>query len=437
MRSIFLLHFAVLAAATLHAAPDSQQTPPTPVSAINRSLPSWVRLTGELRARGETVLGNRFTEGEDDSYLLQRVRLGVELKPLPYLQMFVQGQDSRVSFTDRINPAPFRDSADLRQAWFQFGHGEKSSFNFRIGRQELAFGEERLVGASNWGNVGRSFDAAKLAVQHDGYGATFFASSVVVPRDHAFDRHLDGDNLHGAYGSITRLIPQAAIEPYVFWRVAPRVQAEAGAFGRLDSKTTGFRWAGKLPYATEYTAEMVMQRGSWGNDSVSAWAGFWRLGRTFGRSDWRPTLRLELNHASGDKDPNDRLHGTFDVLYPTPHDKYGLADQVGWKNVNHIGLIGEVKPKQQLVLQAKVHDWWLDAARDGLYNSGGALLVRDRTGTSGTHVGEEVDLQVSWAAMPGLQVAGGVGHMFAGEFLRHATPGNSYTFAYTTLVYGF
>jgi hypothetical protein len=276
----------------------------------------------------------------------------------------------------------------------------------------------------------------KLVVQHNGYGATIFASSVVTARDHVFDRHVDGDNLHGVYGSLTRLIPQATVEPYAFWRVAPRVSAEAGV-GRLDSKTSGVRWAGKLPYATEYTAEMVMQRGSWGGDTVSAWAGFWRIGRAFGQSQWRPTLRLELNHASGDKDPNDRRHGTFDVLYPTPHDKYGLADQVGWKNVNHIGLIGEVRPKQQLILQAKVHDRWLDAARDGLYNSGGALLVRDRTGSAGTHVGKEIDLQASWAAMPGVQIAGGVGHMFAGEFLRHTTPGHVYTFVYTTLVYGF
>jgi hypothetical protein len=81
--------------------------------------------------------------------------------------------------------------------------------------------------------------------------------------------------------------------------------------------------------------ELAMQRGSWGGDSVSAWAGFLRFGRELGNFDWHPTVRLELNRASGDKNPNDGRHETFDVLDPTPHDKYGLADQVGWKNVKH------------------------------------------------------------------------------------------------------
>ena len=56
--------------------------------------------------------------------------------------------------------------------------------------------------------------------------------------------------------------------------------------------------------------------------------------------------------------PADGRHGTFDVLYPTAHDKYGMADQVGWKNVNHVGVILEAS-RGRLVLQAKGHDWWL------------------------------------------------------------------------------
>jgi hypothetical protein len=397
-----------------------------------------VRFTGELRAREEGFLANRFSAGQDDMYLLQRVRLAVSLQPLPWLGMFVQGQDSRVSFTDRINAAPpYQDSADLRQAWVQLGRGEDSTVSLRIGRQELAFGEERLVGASNWGNVARSFDAVRLGLRHGGYQATAFASSVVVPKDHVFDRHVDGDNLHGIYGSIDSWLPRGTVEPYVFWHVAPRIQSEAGRQAQLNHKTTGIRLAGQLPQAFEYTSEIALQRGSWGGDSVAAWAGYWRIVRSFNDQPWQPRVRLEFNHASGDANPADERHGTFEVLYPTPHDKYGLADQVGWKNINHVGLTGEFRPTKTLVLQAKAHDWWLASPHDGLYSAGGALLVRNRTGMSATHVGEELDVQVSWTPMPGLQLAGGVGRMFAGEFLNRTTPGHAYTFPYVTLVYGF
>ena len=125
----------------------------------------------------------------------------------------------------------------------------------------------------------------------------------------------------------------------------------------------------------------------------------------------------------------------FDVLYPTAHDKYGMADQVGWKNINHIGLIAEVKARPSVIFQAKVHDWWLASARDGLYNSGGALLVRDVTGSSGKHIGEEIDFQVLWNHKTNIAIGAGMGHMFPGKFVKRTTPGHSYTFPYVQLTY--
>lgn len=433
--SLALLLFALPGAEA--AEPPAPKAPPTTTGLINEQLPKWIRLSGEVRFREEGFLGNHFAEGEDDMYLLQRFRLGVQLQPLPWLHGFVQGQDSRVSFNSRVSSAPpLQDSADLRQAWMQIGRGEKGAVNLRVGRQELAYGEERLVGAGNWGNIARSFDAVKLVLRHGGYHADVFAASVVVPSDHNFDRHRAADNLHGIYSGIESLVPGATVEPYVFWRISPLVRREAGGQGRLDTKTAGIRWNGKLLQNFEYTTEMVLQRGSWAGDSVSAWAGLWRFGRVFPSLRWQPRVRVEANHASGDSNPADGRNGTFHVLYPTPHDKYGLADQVGWQNLNHIGVIGELRPRKSLVLQFKAHDRWLAAARDGLYNAGGALLVRDPTGRAGTHIGKEVDVQMLWTPAPNVLVGTGLGHMFPGEFLRRTTPGHSYTFPYVMITYG-
>ena len=425
---------AALAMAADPASGVNHATSPSEI--VNAHIPQWVRLSGELRAREEGFFGNHFTEGNDDMYLLQRVRLGVELRPTPWLTGFAQVQDARVSFADRVPAAPpLQDSLDLRQAYVQLG-GESHLLNLRVGRQDLAFGEERLVGASNWGNVARSFDAIRLGMHHGKYRFDAFASSVVVPRDHDFDKHIQGDNLHGLYGQIDGWIPKATLQPFVFWRLAPSVLTERGSRGHLDSKTIGVRWAGLLPAAFEYTVEMAAQRGSWGAEDVQAWAGFWRLGREFKNVVWNPRLRLEVNHASGDENLADGRHGTFDVLYPTAHDKYGMADQVGWKNVNHVGVILEVKPRPSLVLQAKGHDWWLASEKDGLYNSGGTLLVRDPTGRSGKHIGQEIDLQAIWTPSKHIALGGGVGHMFTGSFLQNTTPGHAYTFPYVQLTYG-
>ncbi|HBY62196.1 MAG TPA: hypothetical protein DEH78_20440 [Solibacterales bacterium] len=403
---------------------------PSLLAPVNQRLPKWIKLTGELRAREEGFFGNHFTEGQDDMYLLQRVRLGISLKPVRWFEAFAQGQDARVSFQSKIQAAPpYQDSADLRQAWVQFQAGpEKNHVTFRAGRQELGFGEERLVGAGNWGNVSRTFDALRLGVRQGNYAADVFAASVVVARDHFFDKRYQGDNLHGAYGSISGWVPGGKLEPFVFWRISP-----AG----YNHKTAGLRWFGKLPAHLEYTTEMALQRGLRSGRDVRAWAGLWRLGRTFSDVKWTPSLKLEVNHASGDRDPNDNRYETFDLLYPTPHDKYGLTDQVGWKNINHFGVIGEIKPRKTLAVQFKAHGWWLASARDGLYNAPGALLARDATGQSGRHVGEELDAQVIWNVRPGVQFTGGLGHLFPGEFLKRTTPGRGYTFPYVGMLYGF
>ena len=52
-----------------------------------------------------------------------------------------------------------------------------------MGRQELIYGEERLIGAFGWNNIGRAFDAAKLRWQNAWFGADFFTGYPVIPAD--------------------------------------------------------------------------------------------------------------------------------------------------------------------------------------------------------------------------------------------------------------
>ena len=132
---------AALAMAADPASGVNHATSPSEI--VNAHIPQWVRLSGELRAREEGFFGNHFTEGNDDMYLLQRVRLGVELRPTPWLTGFAQVQDARVSFADRVPAAPpLQDSLDLRQAYVQLG-GESHLLNLRVGRQDLALGAYR------------------------------------------------------------------------------------------------------------------------------------------------------------------------------------------------------------------------------------------------------------------------------------------------------
>ena len=85
---------------------------------------------------------------------------------------------------------------------------------------------------------------------------------------------------------------------------------------------------------------------------------------------------LDVAVADGDADPADGTRGTFDQLYPTPHDKYGLADQIGWKNIHHARAGFEITPLKGLPVTTNYHSWWLAETRDGIYNAGSASLAR-------------------------------------------------------------
>lgn len=145
--------------------------------------------------------------------------------------------------------------------------------------------------------------------------------------------------------------------------------------------------------------------------------------------DARPRLFGEYNVASGDENRSDGTRGTFDQLYPTGHDKLGLSDQVGWRNIRHARSGLEFKPARKWQATGSYHSWWLASATDGLHNAVGALVTRSPTGTAGTRVGQELDAQATYVYSPQLQINGGFAHVFPGEFLKTTTGGHSPSWA--------
>lgn len=81
----------------------------------------WLQLGGEIRERMETLEGVGFVD-KDNTYLLERLRLNLNLVPLSGLRFVFQAQDSRAFFTD-VSPAP-RDPMDLRIGYMQLGNSE-------------------------------------------------------------------------------------------------------------------------------------------------------------------------------------------------------------------------------------------------------------------------------------------------------------------------
>lgn len=410
-------------AADLPARTLSVATAARPSDSLAEHFPGWLRFGAEERMRLEGTGRIGFRDASD-LYLLNRLRLDLQLAPARWLKFTYEAQDSHVSWGNtRPAPTSQQDSMDLRSAFVELGDAESGLLALRVGRQSLAFGEGRLVADPNWSNVGRSFDAVRATIRYGKLRLDAFSATVVRVRDGDFNKPSPGDNFHGLYAAVESLVPDSSFEPYVFWRLSPGVKSELGPAGKLDTKTVGFRWAGRLPSQFEYSVEIGGQAGRMASDRVGAWAGHWALARVFRNRPGKPRLFAEHNHASGDADPRDGRRGTFDQLYPSSHDKFGLADQFMWSNVRHARAGLEWSLHRKLVWTGSYHSIWLASPRDGLYAPGGKLVARAQDGSAGSHVGQELDWHCVWSISKSMQVNPGYARIFPGGFLQRTLPG--------------
>jgi hypothetical protein len=405
---------------------------PAPLG-VDGQLTPWLQLRGEFRARIEGFAGGGFSESSD-AYWMDRFRFNATVAPKRAMKFVVQVQDARAfDKTAGSHLAPLRDTLDLRMAYAEFG----STSSIRVGRQELVFGEQRLLGHVSWLNTARTFDGARVTMKRPGWQLDAFAASVVTIQPDQFDKSGAGNGLFGAYLSTTAALPKQTLEPYFFWRQSPGMAAEIGGVADLHQATTGVRMAGALPSAFDYSIEAAVQTGSVGADTVQAWASHWLVGKALHGVPLRPRFFGEYNHASGDANRTDGIRGTFDQLYPTAHDKYGLADQVGWRNIRHARGGVELTPSAKWGVNGSYHSWWLASPTDALYSASGAAIARSTGGTAGRHVGQEVDGQVSFRYSPQFQVSGGYAYLIPGEFLKATTPGHAYSYPYLMFTYVF
>ncbi len=412
---------------------------PYPVEVLDAQLPSWLQLSGQYRARAERPVGIKYTTTRD-AYVLSQLRLDLEIHPTDWLILFTEGQDSRVAFNHHIaNAMPYQDTWDIRQAYVRIGAEKEGWVDFIAGRQVLSFGDERVVGPSDWLNEGRTFDALRLDLRHDRYKLSLFTSSVVVGRDGVIDHHIEGNDLYGAYGAMQNLIPGATLEPYVFWRLAPATipLAETAHRGHLSEVTPGVHLAGALRAGFDYDLEMDLQRGTLGVDSIRSWAGYWNLGRTFAHVPSAPHLYAECNYATGNNNPSGTTWSTFDQIYPSSHNKLDFADQVGRKNVEQIRAGAREKIVRKLKLNETWEDIWLATIHDALYASSGAISVAADPAAPSRRVGQELDFWAEAELNRGLSGGVGYGRLFAGRFLKTASAGKDYNYPFLFLTYRF
>jgi len=419
---------------------DAAAAPGTPMVDWSpaQKLPSWLQLGGQIRGRFEDPSGTSMVSSGSDAYYLSRIRVDLGIQPVSWLRFFVEAQDARVGgYNTAPAPATIYNPMDLRQGYVAVNaEGPLGvGVSLRVGRQELLFGGERLIGPADWG-MSRTFDALDLSVARGNARLDLFAGSAVLIDPTRFDRHKPGEHVYGAYGSIRNVLPGVNVEPYLLFKQTLLIKSEEGAIGDALVVSPGARVFGKAPGRLDYTVELVLQRGSYSGDRVVAMGQSYVAGWTMADSAWKPRVSVEYNYASGDPTSKDGLRGTFDQFYPSNHGYYGMIDQFGWKNLKNRRAGFDCLPHRKLKLRADYNQFYLATVEDSLYNSSGSSIVLNRKATS-NQIGWELNSVALYQWSKIWKFGFGYAHLFAGDYLKQAKAGFGYTYPYWMFVGNF
>jgi hypothetical protein len=264
----------------------------------------------------------------------------------------------------------------------------------------------------------------------------------VLIDNHNFNMSNDYEYFSGAYFN-SKLIPKQTTEWYFLARNAsanatsyPATTTQVVGSAR-DIYTVGFRVKsnpGEL-HGWDYTGEVMGQFGHYNDPALPvglnsleqrAYAFVAAGGYTFTDVLYTPRVGLEYDFGSGDHNPNDNKHETFDNLFPTNHKFYGFMDFVSLQNIHDVNVNSSIKPLPRLAVTANYHNFFLADTHDNFYTVTGAR--RGGIGTTpGTgyginpnydsYVGSELDLVTTYNINPQTIFEVGFGHFFTGKYI--------------------
>ena len=466
----------------------AQYTPPPPprpfpgfanerLRADNPYMSAWdIALGGRLRVEskhnaGFTDAGSNWDfsarpqDDNDNTYTLLRLmpRVGYTDKRWAFLaeaRTSYSYQDERYSPTAPGSGLAERDGpVDLHQAYVYLGNHKECPVSLKLGRQELVYGDQRLVGHFRWNNNARTFDAAKLRWQNAAFGVDVFTGGVVYNEHNRFNTANPDDIFSGAYFNFPTLRPNEIVEAYFLARnvergiatddwsgvAAPfrfpaaqdlytaglRVRSKPGAYGSWDYGVELMYQFGHRTAVFPATPPAAALAAPWLDHK--AYAGVLQGGYTWTEHAWQPRLALIYSHGSGDRSAADARSQTFQNLFPTNHLFYGYMDLSSLQNMHDIRLVYSFKPTPVLTVAFEGHLQYLARTTDFWYNVAGVprnvATAANPVGSGrgyrinpayASELGQELDLVVGWSFAPHSQLELGLGYYFRGDYIRQS-----------------
>lgn len=330
---------------------------------------NYISFGGELREQFQLFKNINFGDAPpgypdiNPKQLNHRLVVHANIEFGTHFRLFIQLNNTLHFF----NPNPAVPEIDENQLGMHqaFAEFKLKHWDIRLGRQELFYGNHRLITVREGPNTRQAFDGLVVKRSNKNGAIDFFALTKVTSKKSVFDDVSFRESLIGIYGTQYYFKRKLGVDYY-----AVNFQSRSRKYnyrsGFENRQTYGLRLFSNGKHVN-VELEGAYQSGKFGNLRIVAFSILADVNVSVFPSK-RGVVGLAAHAASGDKNSADNKLNTYNLLFAKP--AFGLAIPIGSTNMMSIYPYIKINPVQKLNLLAQVFFLARYSAQDGTYSPG-------------------------------------------------------------------
>ncbi len=373
-------------------------------------------VSAEIRVRYEAD-DRTFLESEDFEHsVFQRTRVRFDVRHGDGAEGVVAVQDSRI-WGDEGGTTEDTQNVDLLLGFLRFHPGDVATVE--VGRQELSYGRERVIGDLDFYNVGQTFDALRVTADFSDSWLDFLFAKVSDLSETGID-----ENLAAAFFHADMADQGLEFEPFLLYKENTDRRQFLTAPGIYAHWSRDRLWA---------DGDFVWQTGQQRGGDIDAFLFALDFGMDLSHeADGRSGASIGYATYTGD-DPGDDNDSAYDPLYADNWSYFGIMD-VADDFVNRVVVEDADLPALGLRdFHAKV---WLGLSENVKLKVVGSLFRSDIEvdlgpgGANGRDVGKEIDVVLKSRLAEGIDLSFGGGYFLSGDLVEAVIDDENATWAY-------
>jgi Alginate export len=392
---------------------------------------TFISFGGDLREQYQYFDNQSFGDGPpgtkktDVGQLWHRLMVHSQLDIGSKTRIFLQ-LNSTFRF---FNPNPLTPEIDenqlsLHQAFIDYQLHKK--WMIRAGRQEIIYGNSRLLSFREGPNTRLTFDGVVVKYRSGPTTIDVLAMTPVTSRQKVFDDTSFEDALLGVYGT-TSVVPKKLLLDYYFINFTSNRRRYNYVAGKETRQIFGSRLFSKND-RLNYELEATYQTGTFNALTINAYGLSGDISYVLATKH-NLILGIAANYISGDKARNDQILNTYNPLFSRP--QYGLAAPIGSINIESVNPYLKISPIKKVTVFALVYFMQRQSNQDGTYSPGAEQLLPRRMElytSVNRRIGTQYALETNYSLSKNLSIGVDGAWFKAGRYVKETGSGQNITY---------